>query len=106
MNDDKMIYYWAHMLDEAMNEFPAGKAFLDSVLPKNGVIIYDEHGKKLDFGIKLNQDMVGGWSALSKDGKTIIALSDFNSGYDGKDISIPALAKFLQSYGYELIDER
>lgn len=50
--------------------------------------------------------MVGGWSALSKDGKTIIALSDFNSGYDGKDISIPALAKFLQSYGYELIDER
>lgn len=51
--------------------------------------------KKLDFGIKLNQDMVSGWSALSKDGKSIIALSDFNSGYDGKDISIPLLARFL-----------
>lgn len=46
MNDDKMIYYWAHMLDETMNVFSAGKAYLDSVLPKNGVIIYDEHGKK------------------------------------------------------------
>lgn len=70
------------------------------------VTIYDEHGKKVDFGIRLNREMTAGWSGPSEDGKSITLLSDFDSGYDGKDISIPLLAKFLASYGYELVDER
>ena len=49
--------------------------------------------------------MARGWTGIDKSGN-VVCLSDWNSGYDGKDISIPLLSMFLKDYGYELIDER
>lgn len=97
------------MLDESsaetVEESLGKRAYLDSVLPKNGISLYDDAGKKLDFGFKLDRDMTKGWSGIAKDG-SIVCLSDWDSGYDGKDVSVLALAKFLEGYGYELVDER
>lgn len=103
------IKYWQKQLKlgnyKKLNESSGKHAYLDIILPKNGVSLHDDAGKKLDFGIKLNNGMASGWSGIDQDGN-IVCLSDFESGYDGTDISIPLLAKFLADYGYELVDER
>lgn len=99
------IAYWQNVL-ESYNESQSVKhAYLDYVLPKNGIALYDDNGKKLDFGFKLNDGMAKGWTGISKDGH-VECLCDRKSGYDGKNISILLLAKFLKDYGYELVDER
>ena len=60
--------------------------------------------QKMSTGIMgMNVDMKA--KGIDKDGN-VCCLSDYESGYDGKDISIPLLAKFLKDYGYELVDER
>lgn len=88
-----------------MDESQAPRAYLDSVLPKNGITLYDDAGKKLDFGFKLSPGMAQGWTGIDRSGN-VVCLSDWESGYDGKDVSIPLLAKFLEGWGYELVDER
>lgn len=88
-----------------MHESLQKHAYLDSVFPKNGITLYDDNGKKLDFGFKLDNGMAKGWTGIDKSGN-IVCLSDWNSGYDGSDVSILLLSKFLEDYGYELVDER
>lgn len=101
---DRQIEYWAGML-EGLDESAAGKrAYLDIVSPK-GIRIYDDNGKRLDFGFKLNDGMAAGWSGVDRRGN-VVCLSDWKSGYDGKDVSVLLLSKFLEGWGYELVDER
>jgi hypothetical protein len=104
------IKYWQSRLDALDNgrqvkESSSKRAYLDSVLPKNGITLYDDAGKKLNFEFKLNSGMAAGWTGVDKQGN-VVCLSDWNSGYDGKDISVPLLSMFLKDYGYELVDER
>ena len=100
--------YWENALME-MNETAqrklAKRAYLDSALPKNGITLYDDAGKKLDFGFSLSKGMAAGWTGVDKDGNAV-CLCDAKSGYDGHDVSIPMPSKFLADRGYELVDER
>ena len=65
------IKYWQNRLDaldrgRQVKESSSKRAYLDSVLPQNGITLYDDAGKKLNFGFKLNSGMAMGWTGVDK----------------------------------------